>query len=100
MSEQTFTTHLTHLELKKTPLLLHLLCNFRPGDLGADHPMLLGVLSLLLLYLCTGAEERAESLHRCTPLFHLFFDFRFVFYNVALCAKRLAAAFDPLFSSP
>lgn len=54
-------TYFTHLELKETPLLLHLLCDLGPGDLGADHAMLLGVLSLLLLYLCTITEERTSQ---------------------------------------
>lgn len=53
-----FTTYLTHLELEETPLLLHLLCDFSAGDLRADHPVLLGVLSLLLLDLCTDTEDK------------------------------------------
>lgn len=51
-------TDLTHLELEETPFLFHLLCDLCPSDLRADHPVLLGMLSFLLLYLCTDAEER------------------------------------------
>lgn len=50
--------YLTHLKLKKPPLLLHLLCDFSAGDLSANHPVLLGVFSLLLLYLCTDTRDR------------------------------------------
>lgn len=53
-----FTTYLTHLELEETPLLLHLLCDFSAGDLRADHPVLFGVLSLLLLDLCTETDDK------------------------------------------
>lgn len=54
------STYLTHLELEKTSFLLHLLGDFSSSDLSADHPVLLGVFSLLLLYLCTGTEERTN----------------------------------------
>lgn len=54
-----FTTHLAHLELEETSLLFHLLCNFSPCDLRADHSVLFGVLTFLLLNLCTVTEERA-----------------------------------------
>lgn len=53
-----FSTHLAHLELEEASLLLHLLGDFGPRDLGADHSVLLGVLALLLLDLCTGERER------------------------------------------
>lgn len=53
-----FTTHLAHLELEETSLLFHLLCNFSPGDLRADHSVLFGVLTFLLLNLCTVTEDR------------------------------------------
>lgn len=53
-----FTTHLAHLELEETSLLFHLLCNFSPCDLRADHSVLFGVLTFLLLNLCTVTEER------------------------------------------
>lgn len=43
------STHLAHLELEETALLLHLFRDFSPRDLGADHSVLLGVLALLLL---------------------------------------------------
>lgn len=49
------STYLAHLQLEETALLLHLFCYFSPGDLRADHPVLLGVLSFLLLDLCTNA---------------------------------------------
>lgn len=52
-----FITDLTHLELEETPLLLHLLSDFSASDLGPDHPVLLGVLSLLLLDFCTDRGE-------------------------------------------
>lgn len=42
---------LTHLQLEESPLLLHLLCDFRPADLRPDHPVLSCMLLLLLLYL-------------------------------------------------
>lgn len=53
-----FTTHLAHLELEESSLLFHLLCNFCPCDLRADHSVLFGVLTFLLLNLCTVTEER------------------------------------------
>lgn len=52
-----FTTHLAHLELEETSLLFHLLCNFSPCDLRADHSVLFGVLTFLLLNLCTVTGE-------------------------------------------
>lgn len=59
-----FSTYLTHLELEETALLLHLLCDFSPGDLRADHPVLLGVLSLLLLDLCTDTQTIKTIIER------------------------------------
>ncbi len=40
---------LTHLKLKETALLLHLLCYLRSTDLRADHSVLSGMLFFLLL---------------------------------------------------
>lgn len=45
------TAHLTHLQLEQPPLLLHLLCNLSATELGANHPVLPGMLPLLLLSL-------------------------------------------------
>lgn len=50
-------THLTHLQLKDPPLLLHLFCDLCAGDLGADHAVLLGMFPLLLLNLCAMAKK-------------------------------------------
>lgn len=55
------STHLAHLELEEASLLLHLLGDFSPRDLGADHSVLLGVLALLFLDLCTGEREMEEA---------------------------------------
>lgn len=61
-------THLAHLELKQASFLLHLLGDLSPSDFSTDHPVLLGVLSLLLLYLCTDTKEsggRGGQLFKC-----------------------------------
>lgn len=46
-------SHLAHLELKEVSFLLHFFGNLGPGDLRADHAVLFGMLSLLLLDFCT-----------------------------------------------
>lgn len=53
------TSHLTHLQLEEPTLLLHLLGDLSSAELGADHPVLLGVLPLLLLDL-RSAEFKVE----------------------------------------
>lgn len=57
---------LTHLELEESPLLLHLLCDFRPTDFRPDHPVLSCVFLLLLLYL--GAANDIRELECTTQL--------------------------------
>lgn len=60
-------THLAHLELKQASFFLHLLRDLSPSDFSTDHPMLLGMLPLLLLYLCTdkqgGKKKRVSYLY-------------------------------------
>lgn len=53
-NQETFERrHLTHLQLEESSLLLHLLSDLSSAELGANHPVLLGVLPLLLLNLRT-----------------------------------------------
>ena len=52
--------YLAHLELEEAPLLLHFLRDLGAGDLRADHPVLLGVLPLLLLNFGTVTEADAS----------------------------------------
>lgn len=56
--------HLAHLQLEDPPLLLHLLRDFRPADLRADHPVQPGVLLLLLLDFGSTGEKKQDRI-RC-----------------------------------
>jgi len=51
------SSDLTHLKLKETPLLFHLLRYLRSTDLSPDHSMLSGVLFFLLLYFRTAHRD-------------------------------------------
>lgn len=53
--------HLAHLQLEEPPLLLHLLGNLSPADLGADHAVQLGVLLLLLFYFGSMDEKHKDK---------------------------------------
>lgn len=62
-------THLTHLQLKDPPFLLHLLCDLCAGDLCTDHAVLLGMFPLLLLNLCaTTKRQETEDDRETTSL--------------------------------
>lgn len=52
--------HLAHLQLEDPPLLLHLLRDLGPADLGADHPVQPGVLLLLLLDFRSTGEKKSK----------------------------------------
>lgn len=53
--------YLTHLQLEQSALLLHLLGDFSSGDLRSDHSVLFGVLSLLLLDLCSEKHKKDDK---------------------------------------
>lgn len=59
------TAHLAHLQLEQPPLLLHLLCNLSTAELSANHPVLPGMLPLLLLSL-----RSAEITHELEYVFY------------------------------